>query len=281
VETPERARPRERVTIAVAVSDGDGTPVDARVALWVVDDGLHQLRRPWLPHFERTFHPDRRAERSITRSYDLLLEPFSPWLTRRASRAPSVRMASASVSGAADRPLSRRFDPAPLFVGNVGTGPDGTLELPFLLPDDLTRFRITAVASATVPGAAESGPVRFGRGEATIAVSSPLEVRAALPRVMRPGDRASIGAVVTAPRAGRLELELELPDGGLAIHGPARRVVELAEGGTTRVDFEIDARTAGEPRVRMHAKLRSSGKTTRLTRFARATIVPDDSCTDS
>lgn len=261
VETAEHARPGEQVGIAVKVTDVEGTPVDARVALWVIDDGLHQLRRPWFPHFEHSFHPDRRAERSITRSYDALLEPFSPWLTRRSSRVPAVRMAQGNVAGAGEPPLLRRFDPAPLFVGNVGTGPDGTLEVPFVLPDDLTRFRITAVVSASLPDAPESGPVRFGRGEATIALRTPLEVRAALPRVMRPGDRASIGALVTTPRAGRLELELELPDRGLVARAPLRRVVELKRGGTTRVDFEVDAKQVGAPRVRMRAKLVAGGKT--------------------
>jgi alpha-2-macroglobulin len=255
LRTVGHTRPGQRVTIEARVTDSRGAPVDARIALWVIDDGLTLLRHAGLPWFERSFHPDRRGERSVTRSYDELLHPYWPWTRRWRTRSPAVRMAAGQVSGALDPTISRRFDPAPLFVGNLGTGPDGELEIPLQLPDDATRFRITAIASATLDGAPESGPARFGHDETMLLVRNPLELRAALPRVLRPGDRASLGVLVTAPRAGQIAVQLELVDRKLAVHGVSRRIVELAAPGTTRVDFEIDARAVGTATLRLRAQM--------------------------
>lgn len=256
VTVPKRARPGERVPIAIRVADTKGTPVDARLAVWVVDEGLHLLRRPRF-NLGPFFDADRRGERRIDRSFDRLVEPFDGWFHGRSRRAPSIRQASAQVKGSLGDPIGRHFDPAPLFVGNVGTGPDGEVEIPLVLPDDLTRFRIEAIASASVTGHPESGPVRFGFGNQTIAVSTPLELRPALPRGLRPGDEATIGAVVSVPRRGELEVEVELvaDDGAVTILGESKRTIAV-EPGTQRVDFRVAASSVGTAKVQLRGTLR-------------------------
>jgi hypothetical protein len=259
VVAPEHARPRQRVPIEIRVVDGRGAPTDARVAVWVVDEGVHMLRAPtfslgWF------FDANRTGERASDRSFDRIAEPFDGWMYGRSVRAPQVRQAAASVKGSLGDPVGRHFDPAPLFVGNVGTGPDGKVEVTLPLPDDLTRYRIEAIASASVPGHPESGPVRFGVGQGTIAVATPLELRAALPRALRPSDSVTIGAVVTVPSRGELDVGLEIvgTDGVIAIEGPAEHTV-IAEPGTRRVDFRVTAAQVGTATVRLSGVLRPDG----------------------
>lgn len=258
IDAPERGRPGRTVPVVVRVRDHAGDPVDARLALWVVDDGLHQLRAPTPVSHEWIFNPDRPGERAITRSLDDLLVPFSPWFGRRIGRAPQVRQASAQVKGAFDPEIRRRFESVPLFAGDVGTGEDGVAELSLPLPDDLTRFRITAIASAalgrTGPMAA-SGPARFGTGETTIEVSTPLHVRAVLPRALRPGDSVEIAALVSAPVAGEIEATLSLGEGPLAATGPMTRRVSVAKGEVRRIPFAVQAERDGEAKVELVARL--------------------------
>ncbi|MCA9710118.1 MAG: hypothetical protein KDK70_30040, partial [Myxococcales bacterium] len=202
VEAPAQATPGSRATLRIAVTDGEERPIDARVAVWVVDDGLHQLHAPYEPALVGMFNPRRDDLWQRTHGYLDLRRPFVPWsFGARGARIPRVRQAASQVKGAGPpTQVRQRFEAVPLFEGNVGTGPDGVVELPLQLPDDLTRFRVTAVASAELPARVgkASGPARFGRGEATLEVSAPLMVRTVLPRVLRPGDRAELAALGVA-----------------------------------------------------------------------------------
>lgn len=262
VDAPAHARPGERVPVRLVVRDPvSEQPVAARLAVWVIDDGVHQLHHAYRQDPADVFNPYRPGLTALTLGHDALLAPFSPWSRRRNVRAPAVRQAGATVKGAGPNVVHDRFDAEPLFVGDVGTGPDGEAEITLPLPHDLTRFRITAIASAELPGGG-SGPARFGRDEATLEVSAPLMVRLALPRVLRPGDEAELAALITPPRGavGRLEVELALEDadGRLVVQGPARAVRELRAGGgrkPIRVPFLVRAEGPGRPEVRVHAHL--------------------------
>lgn len=128
------------------------------------------------------------------------------------------------------------------------------------LPDDITRFRITAIASSAVPGHAETGPARFGSAIATIATSTPLNVRAAMPRVIRPGDRATVAALVTMARDGAVEVALELPDAGLRAVGAIRKTVRGRKGTIARATFTVHASALGRPRLRLRARIAADGR---------------------
>lgn len=254
IVTPERAPVGTTTTLRITTRDGAHAPVDARLAVWVVDAAVHQLRRPMVPDFEAIFDADRQGERGVARTYDVLLEP--DWgFGRRYGRPPSVRMASAHVSGDATVEPRRRFDAAPLFIGDVGTGPDGVHMIELPLPDDLTRFEVVVIASAALPGRPETGPVRFGLATATIETTAALNVRAALPRALRPGDDASIAALVTMPRDGEVEAALRLDDPGLRALGPTTRRVRGVAGETVRIPFRVHADAPGTPRVRFTARV--------------------------
>lgn len=265
IDAPASARPGQRVPVRLVVRDPESEePVDARLAVWVIDDGLHALHTPYRRELASVFSPSRGGLVTLTDAYRSLLDPFSPWRSRRKAHAPEVRSAAGMVKGSLPGEVHTRFDPEPLFVGNVGTGPDGVAEVVLPLPHDLTRFRITAVASAELPEGG-SGPARFGREEATVQVGAPLMVRLALPRVLRPGDEAELAALVTPPKGaeGTLEVELALEDadGRLALRGPARAVRTVRGRRTIRVPFLVHAEGPGEPKLRVHARLRPPAST--------------------
>ena len=63
------------------------------------------------------------------------------------------------------------------------------------LPESLTTYRIMAVAADRAS--------RFGRGEREIRISKPVLLRAAFPRFLARGDRATFGAALTSQLAER------------------------------------------------------------------------------
>ncbi|MEM6991709.1 MAG: alpha-2-macroglobulin family protein [Myxococcota bacterium] len=252
VHAARRARPGTTLPIEIAVTDHAGSPTRARLAVWVVDDGLHALRRPPWPDLGAIFNPARPWEHATTDSVDDLIR--SSIFGRRARRSPRVRQAKAMVKGSLGEPDERRdFEPVPLFAGDVGTDAEGRATLSLDLPDDLTRFEVFAVASAertAEPGA----PVYFGYGTAEIRVTSPLNVRVALPRVLRPGDLADVAALVHAPADGEVVVAMALPDPTLVPRGPTDRRVAVSAGQVARVPFRVRAAQPGEPRVALTAR---------------------------
>ena len=97
-------------------------------------------------------------------------------------------------SGAEDTRIRRKFDPLAYYAGSIVTDANGNADASFDLPDDLTTWRVMAVA-ATTDG-------RFGNGETTFLTNKPLIVNPVIPQFARPGDRFDAGVAVTnAPGA--------------------------------------------------------------------------------
>jgi alpha-2-macroglobulin len=122
---------------------------------------------------------------------------------------------------------------------------------------------VTAVASSPLASPPRTGdPVeaRFGTGDARVRVTRPIVVRAALPRILRPGDQAEVGILVDNLRgaAGTLDVTVTLhdADGALELLGPAQaNDIKLGAGEQVRVPFMIRALGIGTPQFEVHAKL--------------------------
>ena len=84
--------------------------------------------------------------------------------------------------------LRENFNALALWSPTVKTDSNGRATLDVKLPDNLTRYRITAVSVDTGK--------RFGKAESTITAKQPLMVRPSAPRFMNFGDRVDLPVVV-------------------------------------------------------------------------------------
>lgn len=84
--------------------------------------------------------------------------------------------------------LRQNFDALALFSPTVRTDSNGRAVVDIKLPDNLTRYRITAVAVDTGR--------RFGKVESNITAKQPLMVRPSAPRFMNFGDKIQLPVVV-------------------------------------------------------------------------------------
>ena len=75
-----------------------------------------------------------------------------------------------------------------MFSPTVKTDSNGRAVVDIKLPDNLTRYRITAVSVDTGK--------RFGKSESTITAKQPLMVRPSAPRFMNFGDKIDLPVVV-------------------------------------------------------------------------------------
>ncbi len=273
VDAPTTARPGEEIAIAVQLRDHARKPTAGHVAIWAVDEAVLSLDDAVIPELAKTFTVDRGARVSIEHDYDEILLPYTPQSDPyvrgydRYGRGGGSGSGYGSGSGAgfggrgargAPPPARGRFETTPIFIGDAEVDDSGAVTVRGTMPENLTTFRITAIASSALPGSKAVG--RFGHGEARTRVTVPVALRVIAPRILRPGDEAEIAALVDnlGGPAGTVAVELTLPDndGQLRIIGDAEaHAVPIDAGGQVRVPFSVAAIGTGEPKVQMRVRL--------------------------
>ena len=274
VAAPATAGPGEQVELRVRVRDEQDRPLPARVALWAVDEAVLALTQYEVPDLQLEFVSRRGEELHPRDDYRSLIYPYSvrpedPWfsivrqrramLGGRSTRTPTIRQSRAEVQGGGPPPARSRFETTPVFLADLAVDKSGEASVKARLPDNVGTFRITAIASARLVDG--SSPGRFGKNDARMVVSAPLVLRAALPRQLRPGDRAEIAAIVqnNTGAAGKLSVTaglLEQPGmKTIEILSSRRATAELAVGGQARLVFEVRALAPGVPELELQASL--------------------------
>ncbi len=222
--SPTEYQPGDSARFAIRVSDANGRGHRAEVTLWAVDVGVLALTG------YRTPDP-----------LDLLYSPrgvgirLASNLVRVAPQIPDgekgKREAGGGGGGEETGILRSRFQTTAFFLGSIVTNERGEAEAVAKLPDNLTTFRVMAVAITAGD--------RFGSGDAEILVTRPLVARPALPRFLRPGDRFAAGVVVNQRLGGTPTVEVRAEADNVRVEGRRRQEERLAEGRGREFRFDI------------------------------------------
>lgn len=147
--------------------------------------------------------------------------------------------------------LRTDFSALALFAAAVPTDSSGKAQVKLKLPDNLTRYRVMAVAAA--------GANAFGGGEATITASRPLMVRPSPPRFLNFGDRVELPVVVQNQGKKALTVEVAVRAGNAKLTAGTGRKVQVPAGDRVEVRFPTTTELAGTARFQFAA---ASGKHT-------------------
>ena len=228
---PKRSLPGKSITVKITLARPDGTPLPGEVTLWLVDQAVLALGHEQPLDPLRDFIVQRQSQLAFRDTRGL------PFGTIPLTEAPGggegrVQYAPKILERATVR---RNFKPVPYYNPRIMVGADGTATVTVALPDNLTNFKIRAIAV--------SGPERFGYATGTIAVRLPLIVQPALPRFVRPGDAftaAAIGRVVEG-KGGPGAVEIHVT--GAALQGKAQREVVWVPNQPLRIPFKVTVPT--------------------------------------
>ena len=170
----------------------------------------------------------------------------------RADRAPPRARRGALRDGRRRRgragTFRSRFLATAYWTPRVETDADGHAKVTFQAPDNLTAFRLMAVA-------ADAGD-RFGSGDKRMTVSKPLQLLSAMPRFLerrrrRQGRRA--GRATTPARPARVTVDATVS--GARLRGGAHQEIAVPANGRVPVLFPLRAERAGELKLRVKAAL--------------------------
>jgi hypothetical protein len=271
--TPREARlpPGGETTLDVRLRDSAGRPVaGADVAVAVVDEAVLALTGYRFPDPMAVFYPVRQAGVADVRSRasvvlgqaeDLeqgleggVVGGVPQTLARVAgvmAPAPGLAMGmKAAVGGrgdAAPEPIRMRADLSALalFAASLPTDAEGRASVPVRLPDNLTRYRVMAVAAA--------GARQFGSGEATLTARLPLMVRPSAPRFLNFGDRFELPVVVQNQTDAGLDVDVAVRATNAELVAGAGRRVRVPANDRVEVRFPSAARMPGRARFQVGA----------------------------
>lgn len=189
-----KIQPASRQTVHLQLRDRNGRPAQGQFTVIVADDAILRL--------------------SGYRPPDLVQTVFAaqPISTRYADNRPRVTLTQPSdiaqkgwgygggfLAGAASTRVRTKFVQLAYFNGSLQTDASGGANVSFTVPDNLTTWRIMAVAVT-----AGSAP-RFGNADTTFIATKPLVTDALLPQFARSGDRFDGGLFILNGTSGSLD----------------------------------------------------------------------------
>ncbi|MFM2179758.1 MAG: hypothetical protein RL015_3856 [Verrucomicrobiota bacterium] len=202
--TPNKAevKPAESVEISAIVTDHQGKAVGgSEVTLYAVDEGVLSLMKHETPDPSAFFHEDMPlAINNYTSLDDLLPEEIAA----RERGNKGFLIGGGGDENEAPITLRKNFIATPLWLASGLTNESGKVTISVTAPDNLTRYRIMAVAVG--------GADLFGSGESAFKINKPLMIEPVVPRFARLGDETLLKAVLhnTTPNEGEVEVTLEL-----------------------------------------------------------------------
>lgn len=273
--------PAEQAVINVELKDYVGKFVqDAEVTIMMVDEAVLSLSNYQLADPIKYFYTDRseNIQSAYARASILLLDSseiqafqeqnemkmgygkpvpmmaFSPAMLAR-SKMETANYSDKSLRGAndieqnANSPIFLRtnFNPLAVFAPGVITNAEGKAQIKLKVPDNLTRYRIMAIA-------VDKSGKRFGKAESNLTVRLPLMVRPSAPRFLNFGDNFELPVIVQNQTNGPLTAQvvaraqnLDIIDKGYQVEVPANDRVEVrfraqtSLAGTANIQFAVNA----------------------------------------
>jgi len=273
--------PGERTKLTLDVRDAHGKPVaNAEAAVIVVDEAILALTGYQFPNPIDTFYGmrDAGARDFYSRSYVKLAKPDLGAIAQHSSdqstmgrlvternfeakpmeapmadapapppppKTPAPASGEASGGKAAPKPIAIRsnFNPLAAFSPAVKTGADGKAIVEIAMPDNLTRYRVVAIAVA--------GDKQFGKGENAITARLPLMVRPSPPRFLNFGDTFKLPIVVQNQTDAPMRVRVAVRATNAAITDGAGRELTVPANDRVEVQFPAAAEMAGTARFQI------------------------------
>jgi len=198
----QKYKPGDKARVEIKATDGKGRPVKADLSLAAVDEAIYQIRYDHTPKMQGYFYS--RITNWVVTSYSY----------------PITLLAGAGKDGKVK--VREKFDDTAFWKANIRTDEKGLASVEFILPDNLTTWRLTA-RGHDLEG-------RVGENIHKFLVTQDLIARIGKPRFLTEGDSVSlIGIVNSNTERGLKKIDTEFkidgsvnkPDRELAISLPA------------------------------------------------------------
>jgi uncharacterized protein YfaS (alpha-2-macroglobulin family) len=270
--SPEHTRyqPGDTVTLRVHVNDASHHGRRAEATVWAVDQGVAALTGLEKPDL---LEPLLSGVDAVSATSTLVAPVLGLNFANESLREAMVRIRGISshvaleevvVTGmgverrlAQGAPLRSMFATTPFWAANVVADSAGDATTRFVLPHNVTTFRLFA--------AAITAGTEVGSGDSSIVVTRPLLVRAALPRVVRQGDTLLAGGVVTQDTTASTPVRVAIETRGILVDGPSTKADTLDGRRARELRFPMRVTAGDSVTVTLRAEGGDRGDAVRTT----------------
>ncbi len=241
-------RPGATVQLDVKVTDAKGAPSRGAIALAVVDEAVLGLTAHQTPDPVKELYSTRPLG---VRTADGRLDLVHSRRSRQEALFPGGDGDDAeSFRRILTGDLRHLFQSTAYWNPNVVVGDDGIAHVSVKLPDNLTTFRVMAVAF--------DGQGRAGSGDLKLIVRKALMVQPVLPRFLYPGDTLTVEALAFngTSKPGQLSVSAVSLEGLEPMAGSKLVQVNTVQGGASvKVGVAVKVTGRGKANVRFLATL--------------------------
>ncbi|MDI9636918.1 MG2 domain-containing protein [Geitlerinema splendidum] len=226
--TPDRAeaRPGETVNLLVEAKDASGQPVQADVAVGVVDEGVYQILEDRANPL-KDFYFERWSNVATAYSFpEIYLDGED-----KASPNDDVRM---------------DFKDTALWAPGVKTDTLGRAILSVTLPDNLTSWRAT--------GTAITRDTRIGKSKSNFVAKKELMNRLSLPQFFTQDDTQAVTGTVTNATDDALKVKVAFSCVGAQVIGDLVRNVTIPARSSQSITWNVKAGLPGKAIFRLKAE---------------------------
>jgi uncharacterized protein YfaS (alpha-2-macroglobulin family) len=223
----EKFSPNDWVSVDLQVKDHQGKGIPSEVTLFVEDVGVLNLINYKTPDPFTHFYKHRELAVSTSESRQYILDQVVQ---------KDLKEKGGIGGGGGDDyfpaiAVRKNFKACVFWDPSIQTDANGRANIKFQLPENLTGFKILAVA--------HTADSKFGNGQKNITVSKSLMLRPALPRFARVGDAVEAGVIVHnySDRDGAVKIRAEV-DGAIITDPPVQEIA-LKKGQSQEVRYRF------------------------------------------
>ena len=214
-----KLQPGQRETVHLQLRDLNGKAAQGQFTVIVANDAILRLSGYRPPDLVQTVfaaqpismrYADNRPKVTLTQPSDIAQKGWG--------------YGGGFLAGAAGTRVRTQFVPLAYFNGSVQTGADGGADVSFTVPDNLTTWRVMAVAMT------DGSSPHFGNADSTFITTKPLVTDPLLPQFARTGDRFDAGLLLLNGTSGQLDARTQGDlSGALSFVSPAGRTLQAQQ----------------------------------------------------
>ncbi len=241
-------RPGEEVFLDLKVKDWKGNGTKASVAVAVVDVGVLSLIGYQTPDPFSHFYSHKSLAVHTADSRPFVLEQLTFGEKGEDVGGGLGEMMRAALPSLSEIELRGDFRFTAYWNPSLDTDEEGNARVAFALPDNLTTFRVMAIA--------QTRDSRFGRAETHFKVTKPLLLQASLPRFARVGDEFSGGVVIHNQTSGGATVMIDCQAKGILFRDESNtRQISLSPGESDEVLYTFKVEKPGEAEFDFRARM--------------------------
>jgi uncharacterized protein YfaS (alpha-2-macroglobulin family) len=240
-------KPGEEVSLDLKIKDWKENGTKASVAVAVVDMGVLNLIGYQTPDPFSNFYSHKSLAVLTSDSRPFVLEQLTFGEKGEDVGGGLGEMMRTALPSLSEIELRGDFRFTAYWDPSLETDEEGNVRVTFTLPDNLTTFRVMAVA--------QTGDSKFGRAETHFKVTKPLLLQASLPRFARVGDEFSGGVVIHNQTAEAAMIVIDCQARGILFGDESStRQILLSPGESQEVLYAFKVEKPGKAEFEFRAR---------------------------